>query len=129
MDSIVDLAESRKARNEKNEHVREASQELLALLDHHRRQLPESFLAFLMAMAVSDQAIQQADATGDRQAGEAFMQEVFTVSRQLYEAYYTTTGLPRSTAPRQRAERQASRVIPLMIEPEVMVESDSDDLE
>jgi hypothetical protein len=88
MDSIVDLAKSRKARNEKNENVREASQDMLALLDHHRGQLPEEFLAFLLAMALSDQAIQLTDTTGDRQAGQLFMEEVFMTARQLFDAYH-----------------------------------------
>lgn len=120
MDGIVDLAESRKARNEKNEHVREASQELLALLDHHRGQLPDSFMAFLVAMAVSDQAIQQAENMGEQQAGDAFLQEVFTVSRQLFEAYYATSSQIRPLHARQRSERQASRVVPLMVDSEEM---------
>lgn len=116
MDGIVDLAESRKARNEKNENVREASQELLALLDHHRGHLPESFMAFLLAMAVSDQAIQYTDTTGDRQAGEAFMEEVFTATRQLFDAYYPASNQIRAVQPRQRTEKQTPRVVPLMMD-------------
>lgn len=112
MDGVVDLAESRKARHEKNENVREASQELLALLDHHRGNLPESFMAFLLAMAVSDQAIQYTDAANDRQAGEAFMEEVSNAARQLFEAYYPAQGRPIPL--RLRSDRPSSRVIPLL---------------
>lgn len=113
MDGVVDLAESRKARHEKNENVREASQELLTLLDHHRGNLPESFMAFLLAMAISDQAIQYTDATGNRQAGEAFMEEVFTAARQLFDTYYPTTQ-GRSAPLRLRLDRASSRVISLL---------------
>lgn len=113
MDSVVDLAKSRQARNEKNEHVREASQDLLALLDHHRRQLPEEFMAFLLAMAISDQAIQLTDAQGERQDGQAFLDEVFSTARQLYEAYYPSQVRPVPARLQQvpRPEKLASRVV------------------
>lgn len=126
MDSVVDLAKSRQARHEKNENVREASQDLLALLDHHRRQLPEEFMAFLLAMAISDQAIQLTDAQGDRQDGQAFLEEVFSTARQLYEAYYPTQvrPIPARLQPTTRTEKIASRVVSLMAEqPESSLES------
>ncbi len=126
MDSVVDLAKSRQARNEKNENVREASQDLLALLDHHRRQLPEEFMAFLLAMAISDQAIQLTDAQGDRQDGQAFLEEVFSTARQLYEAYYPTQvrPIPARLQPSTRTEKIASRVVSFMAEqPEPPLES------
>lgn len=124
MDSVVDLAKSRQARNEKNEHVREASQDLLALLDHHRRHLPEEFLAFLLAMAISDQAIQLTESQGDRQSGQAFMEEVFSTARQLFEAYYPTQARPipprlqqPSRADRvDRVDKVASRVVAFLAE-------------
>jgi hypothetical protein len=118
MDSVVDLAKSRQARNEKNEHVREASQDLLALLDHHRRHLPEEFMAFLLAMAISDQAIQLTEAQGERQTGQAFLDEVFSTARQLYEAYYPSQSrpMPARLQPTLRAEKPASRVVSFMSE-------------
>lgn len=118
MDSVVDLAKSRQARNEKNESVREASQDLLALLDHHRSQLPEEFLAFLMAMALSDQAIQMTNASGDRQAGQAFLDEVAMTARQLFEAYYPgqSRPVPSRLQPAARSEKQPSRVVAFMAE-------------
>jgi hypothetical protein len=117
MDSIVDLAKSRQARNEKNEQVREASQDILALLDHHREQLPQEFLAFLLAMAMSDQAIQLTDSTGDRQAGQAFIEEVFMTARQLFDAYHPAQvrPVPARLHPLSRPERPPnSRVVPLI---------------
>ncbi|WP_373531333.1 hypothetical protein [Vampirovibrio sp.] len=120
MDSIVDLAKSRQARNEKNENVREASQDMLALLDHHRGQLPEEFLAFLLAMALSDQAIQLTETSGDRQAGLAFMEEVFMTARQLFEGYHPSQvrPVPARLQHFSRPDKpNASRVVSLIADP------------
>ncbi|WP_303673760.1 hypothetical protein [Vampirovibrio chlorellavorus] len=118
MDSVVDLAKSRQARNEKNEHVREASQDLLALLDHHRRHLPEEFMAFLLAMAISDQAIQLSEAQGDRQTGQDFLEEVFSTARQLFEGYYPTQTrpIPARLQHPPRTDKAASRVVAFLPE-------------
>lgn len=116
MDSVVDLAKSRQARHEKNEHVRKASQDLLALLDHHRRHLPEEFMAFLLAMAISDQAIQLTESQGERLSGQNFLEEVFSTARQLFEGYYPTQARPvpprLQQSPRaDRGDKVASRVV------------------
>lgn len=126
MDSVVDLAKSRQARNEKNEHVREASQDLLALLDHHRRHLPEEFMAFLLAMAISDQAIQLTETQGDRQTGQDFLEEVFSTARQLFEGYYPTQArpIPARLQHPPRSDKAASRVVAFLPEhPESSLES------
>lgn len=111
MDGVVNLAESRKARNEKSEQVREASRELLALIEKQRPHLPEEFLTFLMAMAVSDQAMHYTEEAGDKKAGLEFIDNLYQTARQLFEAYYPNQ--VRVVSARARHERNANRVVSL----------------
>lgn len=87
MDSIINLAQSRKARQERGEQLSNAASDLLALLNRQRESISEEFMTFLVAMAVSDQAIQYAKA-GDRSSGSQFIEQLFTTAQQLFETHY-----------------------------------------
>jgi hypothetical protein len=60
MDSIIDLTQSRKARHERGENFRNAAKDLLTLIETQRQFMTEEFMTFLIAMAVSDQALHYA---------------------------------------------------------------------
>lgn len=85
MDSVVDLAESRKAKSEKNRQLQHAANELLMLLDQQREELSEEFMTFLLAMALSDQALYYAQKSQQWQAGEEFFGNLVETARQLFE--------------------------------------------
>jgi uncharacterized protein (UPF0303 family) len=88
MDSVVDLAESRKAKTEKSEQFRDAARDLLMVLERQREYISEEFMTFLVAMAVSDQALYYAQATGQKRDGDNFIENLFNTTRQLFEAHY-----------------------------------------
>lgn len=96
MDSIVDLAESRRAKQEKSELLKDASQDLLLLLEKQRQYLSEEFLTFLLAMAISDQALYFSQLAGEKKAGGYFIESLFNNARLLFEAHYP--GISRPTA-------------------------------
>jgi hypothetical protein len=98
MDRILDLTESRKAKSEKNELFRDAGQELLSLLEQQREDIPEEYLTFLLALAVSDQALHYAAEAQSRQAGLQFMENLLVTARQLFETHAPETRRkPRSS--------------------------------
>lgn len=85
MDSVVDLAESRKAKSEKNRQLRQAANELLMVLDQHREELSEEFMTFLLAMMISDQALYYAQKSQQWQVGEDFFDNLVETARQLFQ--------------------------------------------
>ncbi len=109
MDRIIDLTESRKAKLEKNEQFRDAASELLSLLDGQRERIPEEFMTFLLALAISDQAMfydsQNPEAGGARHpgsrpaSGSPFLEELFVTVRQLYETQYPPGRKPTAAPP------------------------------
>jgi hypothetical protein len=109
MDRILDLAESRKAKVEKTEQFREAGDDLLTLLERQRDAIPEEYLAFLLALAVSDQAMHYATVAKNKEAGHAFMENLFTTARQLFETHYPQPRKP-SRVP-FRTEASPGRVL------------------
>ncbi len=123
MDGVVDLAESRKARNEKSETVREASKELLMLLERQRPHLPEEFMTFLLAMAVSDQAIDYTEKAGDKKAGLDFIENLFITARQLFETYYPNQ--IRAVNTRMRSEKASGQLVQLAEKAAERADSDS----
>jgi hypothetical protein len=92
MDSVVDLAESRKAKTEKSEQFRDAARDLLLLLEQQRHHISEEFMTFLIAMAVSDQALHYAQESDNKKDGNAFIDNLFNTARQLFETHYAGGG-------------------------------------
>jgi len=114
MDSIVDLAESRKAKSEKSRQLRQAAKDLLTLLEQQREEISEEFITFLLAMAVSDQALHYAEKAQQWQAGEEFVENLIETTRQLFEANGPIER--RAHAPKAKAESQAGRVLAFVSE-------------
>ncbi len=85
MDSVVNLAESRKARSEKSKQLRQAAKELLTLLEEQRQEISEEFMTFLLAMAISDQAFYYVEKGQQWQAGEKFIENLVDTTLQLFE--------------------------------------------
>lgn len=85
MDSVVDLAESRKAKTEKSKLLRQAANKLLMLLDQQREDISEEFMTFLLAMAISDQALYYAQKSQQLQSGEEFIANLLETAKQLFE--------------------------------------------
>ena len=108
MDGIVDLAESRKARSEKSEQLREAATSLLVLLERHRAHISEEFMAFLLAMAISDQALHYAQQGHGKQAGDQFLDNLFNTARQLFDAHYPPVAEMEN---KSRHEESSGRVL------------------
>jgi hypothetical protein len=109
MDSVVDLAESRKAKSEKSEQFRDAARDLLILLERQRHLMSEEFMTFLIAMAVSDQALQYAETAGQQTAGANFIENLFNTARQLFEAHYPGAG--KAEHPKAKPDEHAGRVL------------------
>lgn len=112
MDSVVDLAESRKAKTEKSEQFRDASKELLYLLERQRGYISEEFMTFLLAMAISDQALYYASAAGQKQAGLEFIENLFNTVRLLYDVHFP--GPVRTDIHKPKPESHAGQVIPFV---------------
>jgi len=105
MKRIIDLAQSRKARHEKGGLFRDTGREVLELLEARRRQMTEEFMTFLIALAVSDQAIHYAGEARDRKAGLRFIDNVFNTVRQLFETHYLSD--------KPKAVPESGRLLPL----------------
>jgi hypothetical protein len=88
MDSIIDLTQSRKARHERGENFRNAAKDLLTLIETQRQFMTEEFMTFLIAMAVSDQALHYATVADNKKAGLNFIDHLFTTVRQIFETNY-----------------------------------------
>lgn len=88
MESIIDLSRGRKARHEREEYFRDAAKTLLLMLEGQRQYLTEDFMTFLMAMAVSDQALAYAEEAGNKKAGLAFIEHLLTTTQQIFETSY-----------------------------------------
>jgi hypothetical protein len=97
METVVDLAESRKAKSEKSKQLRQAAKELLTLLEQQRQDISEEFIAFLLAMAISDQALHYVEKAQQWQAGELFIENLVATTRQLFEANGPLERRPAST--------------------------------
>lgn len=109
MDSVVDLAESRKAKSEKSRQLRQAAKELLTLLEQHRQEISEEFITFLLAMAISDQALFYVEKAQQWQAGEEFIENLVETTRQLFEANGPVEG--RTAQAKVKAESQVGRIL------------------
>ena len=106
MDSVVNLAESRKAKSEKSKQLRQAAKELLTLLEQQRQEISEEFMTFLLAMAISDQAFYYVEKGQQWQAGEQFIENLVDTTLQLFE----TNGPAECGTGTERKERPASPV-------------------
>jgi hypothetical protein len=115
MDGVVDLAESRKAKSEKSEQFRDAARDLLILLERQRHHISEEFMTFLIAMAVSDQALHYANTAGHQNAGHQFLNNLITTARQLFEAH--DPGAGKADHPKSRPDEHAGRVLPFTGDP------------
>lgn len=110
MDGVVDLAESRKAKSEKSEQFRDASRELLILLERQRNYISEEFITFLLAMAVSDQALHYAETAGQKKAGADFIENLYNTARQLFETHHSGTDKPEHPA-KIKPDEHAGRIL------------------
>lgn len=88
MKRVLDLNEGRKARSEKSERFRDAAKDLVGLLERQRQHISHDFMAFLMAMATTDQALHYAETGQGRESGEKFLEQLFATARQLFDAHY-----------------------------------------
>jgi hypothetical protein len=109
MDSVVDLAESRKAKSEKSEQFRDAARDLLILLERQRHYISEEFMTFLLAMAVSDQALHYSKNAGQQKAGANFIENLFTTAQQLFEIHESDTG--KTEHLKSKPDEHAGRVL------------------
>lgn len=109
MDSVVDLAESRKAKTEKNAQFRDASKDLLLLLERQRQYISEEFMTFLLAMAISDQALHYAELAGSKTAGDQFIENLFNTVQLLFDAHYP--GPVRAEQVKSKPESPSGQVI------------------
>lgn len=117
MDSVVDLAESRKAKTEKSEQFRDASKDLLLLLERQRGYISEEFMTFLLAMAISDQALYYASLAGaspagQKKAGLDFIENLFNTVRLLYDVHFPGPG--RSEGLKTKPENHSAQVLPFV---------------
>jgi hypothetical protein len=115
MDSIIDLTKSRKARQERGESFRAAAGDLLLLLERQRQNLSEEYMTFLIAMAVSDQAIHYAGLAQSPKAGQHFIDHLFTTARQIFETHCQEGRIPPRI--RTRTPEAAPRVVELGRQP------------
>lgn len=116
MDRIVDLTESRKARSEKSEQYQESGNDLLLLLERQRENIPEEYLAFLLALAISDQALYYAKQTQQKpdtqkQTGLQFIDHLFLTARQLFETHYPLNTRKAPRFPAQRNDSAKAQVL------------------
>jgi hypothetical protein len=114
MDSIVDLAESRKAKTEKSEQFRHASKDLLILLERQRVSISQEYMTFLLAMALSDQALYYATVAGQKKAGSDFIENLFNTTQLLYDAHFP--GPVRTENTKVKAEGPSGQVLPFVAE-------------
>jgi hypothetical protein len=113
MDSIVDLTESRKARSERSELFRTSAKDLLMLLERQRTQISEEFMTFLLALAVSDQALHYSDENRNPHAGQSFLDNLFNTAQQIYETHsQQDDNLPKRTS----SQSSGGRVLDFMRE-------------
>lgn len=109
MDSVVNFAESRKAKTEKSEQFRDASKDLLLLLERQRQYISEEFMTFLLAMAISDQALHYAEQAGSKTAGDQFIENLFNTVQLLFNAHYP--GPVRGDSLKPKPETPSGQVI------------------
>jgi hypothetical protein len=115
MDTVVDLAESRKAKSEKSKQLRQAAKELLTLLEQQRQDISEEFMTFLLAMAISDQALHYVEKAQQWQAGEEFIENLVETTRQLFEANGPVER--RATGFKAKPESPVGRLLSFVGEP------------
>jgi hypothetical protein len=114
METVVDLAESRKARSEKNQQLRQAANDLLTLLEQQREEISEEFMSFLLAMAISDQAMFYAEKTQQWQAGERFIENLVTTTHQLFDTHGPLNQTFAPNKSRKAAPTTEGCVLPLL---------------
>ncbi|MCE3234175.1 MAG: hypothetical protein K0Q50_355 [Vampirovibrio sp.] len=109
MDSVVNFAESRKAKTEKSEQFRDASKDLLLLLERQRQSIPVEYMTFLLAMAISDQALHYAEQAGSKAGGNQFIENLFNTAQLLFDAHFP--GPVRAENPKSKPESPGGQVI------------------
>jgi chorismate mutase len=92
MERIIDLNQSRQVRQDRQEQFRSATEDLMDLLEKYRNTIPEEFMTFLLALAVSEQAIYYANKANTAKAGQFFLEHLSHTAEQLFEIHLRQPG-------------------------------------
>lgn len=92
MERIIDLNQSRRSREDRQEQFRNATEDLMALLEKYRSSIPEEFMTFLLALAVSEQALYYAGESNSAKTGHFFLEHLSQTAEQLYEIHLRQPG-------------------------------------
>lgn len=92
MERIIDLNQSRQAREERQEQFRVATEELMTLIERYRTTIPEEFMTFLLALAVSEQAVFYANEENSAKAGYFFLEHLSQTAGQLFDIHLRQPG-------------------------------------
>ncbi|HEY9746777.1 MAG TPA: hypothetical protein V6C99_11230 [Oculatellaceae cyanobacterium] len=92
MKRIIDFNQSRLSRAERQEQFRNATEDLMTLLEKYRATIPEEFMTFLLALAASEQAIHYANQANSAEVGLDFLGQMAETAEQLYEIHLRQPG-------------------------------------
>jgi hypothetical protein len=92
MERIIDLNQTRQVRMDRQEQFRSATEDLMGLLEKYRSTIPEEFMTFLLALAVSEQAIYYSGEANSPKAGQFFMEHLSHTADQLFEIHLRQPG-------------------------------------
>jgi hypothetical protein len=92
MERIIDLNQSRRTREDRQEQFKNATEDLMALLEKYRSSIPEEFMTFLLALAVSEQALYYAGQANSAKTGHFFIEHLSQTAEQLFEIHLRQPG-------------------------------------
>lgn len=92
MERVIDINQSRQVRQDRQEQFKCATEDLMDLLEKYRKTIPEEFMTFLLALAVSEQAIFYANEANSPQAGQFFLEHLAHTAEQLFEIHLRQPG-------------------------------------